>query len=117
MVFTEHLADHAGTFFIRLAVLEIKLLHGEQDAPVHRFEPIAHVGKGTSDDNAHGVIQVSILYLFLNVYRDDFFVSRVHNLRILSFAPPAAVSTAGLLYLIRRESRGFLGEGIKRPGF
>jgi hypothetical protein len=44
MVFADDVADHARRLLERLAGIEPQLPHGEQQPPVHRFEPIARVG-------------------------------------------------------------------------
>jgi hypothetical protein len=43
-----------------------RVLHGEEDAPVHGLEPVAQVGNRAGDDHAHGVVEVGGLHLRLD---------------------------------------------------
>ena len=44
VVFAQHLAHHTGTFPIGAVVGEPQLVHGVEDAPVHRLEAVAGIG-------------------------------------------------------------------------
>ena len=66
MIFTHDIAHHPGRFTERPVPVVAHLVHGMEDAPVHRLEPVAHIGKGARDDHAHGVIEVRALHLFFD---------------------------------------------------
>jgi CheY-like chemotaxis protein len=38
-------------------------VHGVENAPLHRLEPVAHVRQGPAHDHAHGVLEVGALHL------------------------------------------------------
>ncbi len=63
MVFADDVADHAGGLAIRLVPFVAGLVHRIEDAPVHRLEPVAHVGQRAGHDHAHGVIEIGALHL------------------------------------------------------
>ena len=48
---------------------EPEVVHGQQDAPLRRFEAVAHVRQGPADDDAHGVAEVAILEFILDIER------------------------------------------------
>ena len=73
MVFTDNITDHTGRFFVRLVPVVAQFGHGEQHPPVHRLEAIPNVRQGPPHDDAHGVIEVRLLQLVFNVYRQDLF--------------------------------------------
>jgi len=52
--------------------MRAQLVHGEQDATMNRFEAVAHVWKGPTDDHAHRVIEVTASHLVFEIDRDDF---------------------------------------------
>ena len=72
VVLTEDVTDHAGALDVGSVPDRVALVHGEQDAPVHRLEPVAHVGQGAADDDAHGVVEIGATHLVLDANRDDF---------------------------------------------
>ena len=65
VVFAHHVADHAGRFAIGLVRRVAGLLHGEQDAPMHRLQPVARVRQGAADDDRHRVVEVGAAHLLL----------------------------------------------------
>ena len=42
---------------------DTRLVHGVQDAAVHRLQTVAHVGKGARSDDAHRVLDERLLHL------------------------------------------------------
>ena len=66
MVLAHHVADDARRLAERLVVGVAALVHGEEDAPVHRLQPVAHVGQGAGDDHAHRVVEIGALHLLLD---------------------------------------------------
>ena len=66
MVFTHHIANHARRFAIGLVSCVAGFLHGKQDAPMDRLQPIAHIGQCPRHDHAHRVIEVGTAHFLLN---------------------------------------------------
>ena len=67
VVETHHIADHAGTL-VPAAVGPVSAVpHRVQDATVHGFEAVAHVREGAPHDHGHGVVEVGLLDLHLEV--------------------------------------------------
>ena len=58
MVFAQYLSHYAGALLVRRVGPRAHLLHGVEDASMHRLEAVTHVGQGPRDDDAHGVGQV-----------------------------------------------------------
>ena len=81
VIFTHHVADHARRFHVFLVRRVALLVHGIEDAPMHRLEAVAHVRQRTRHDDAHGVIEVVALHLIGNGYRAD--VGGITALRFL----------------------------------
>ena len=59
VILAHHVADDERRFAIRLVPVAAALVHGVEDAPVHRLQPVAHVGQSAADDHAHGVIEIT----------------------------------------------------------
>ena len=72
VILTHHVADHAGGLAVGTVPDVALLVHGEQDAPMHGFEPVAHVRQGPAHDHAHGVIQVGLAHLVFQIDRENF---------------------------------------------
>src|SRR5512135_1599569 len=66
MIFTDHVADDARGFLVRLAVLVPQFVHGEEDAALHGFQAIADVGKRPPYNHAHRVVEVTLAHLVLD---------------------------------------------------
>ena len=58
VILADHVADHTRRLLIGLRRLEPQLVHAEQDAPVHRLQPVAHIGQRAAHDHAHGIIEI-----------------------------------------------------------
>jgi len=43
MVLTDDVTDNASRFLVRLVVVVVQFIHGEQDPPVNRFKAVSHV--------------------------------------------------------------------------
>src|SRR5262245_1705222 len=71
VIFTHHLAHDAGALDVLLVPLEPKLVHAKQDAPMHGFETIAHVGQSPAHDHAHGVIEIGAFHFVGDGDRPD----------------------------------------------
>jgi hypothetical protein len=78
MVFTEHVADDARALHVRAVPDVVRLVHGEKHPPVHRFQPVADVGKGASDDYAHRVIEVRAPHFLFEGNGQRFFGELLH---------------------------------------
>ena len=63
MVLADHVADGTGRLHVRLVRRVAGLVHGVQDAAVHRLQTVAHVGQGAGDDNGHGILEEGGLHL------------------------------------------------------
>ena len=67
MILTHDVADDARRLAERLIVRVAALVHGEDDPPMHRLQPVPDVGEGARDDHAHRVVEVGALHLVLDV--------------------------------------------------
>ena len=74
VVFAHDVADDAGGFAIGLVGRVAGLVHAEQDAPVHRLQPVARVRQRARHDHAHRVIEVGAAHLLFE--RDRLHVVR-----------------------------------------
>ena len=50
---------------------EVEVVHGDQDPPLRRLEPISHVGQGPRHDHAHGIRQVAVFQLLFDRQLDE----------------------------------------------
>jgi hypothetical protein len=64
---THDLADHARRFGEGAVRAVSAVVHRVDHATVHGLEAVAHVGQRTTDDHAHGVVEVGALHLELQV--------------------------------------------------
>ena len=71
VVRAHHLADDARGLLVRPVRLHPGLVHAVEHAPVHRLEPVAHVGQRARDDHAHRVVQEARAHLLLELARLD----------------------------------------------
>jgi len=72
VVFTDHVTHDAGGLLVALVPVVVELVHREQHAPVYRLETIAYVRESAANDHAHGIIEVGLLELVLNVDGKNF---------------------------------------------
>ena len=63
MVVAHRVADDLRGLAVGPSGDEAALLTGVEDAPVHRLQPVAHVGQCTRDDHRHGVVEIGGLHL------------------------------------------------------
>ena len=61
MIFTEHIAHHAGRLDRLGRHRQGHAMHGVQDAPLHRFHAIAQIGQRPTLDHRDRVVQVGSL--------------------------------------------------------
>ena len=67
VVEAHHVADHAGTLVPAPVGSVSAVPHRVQDAAVHGLEAVAHVREGAPHDHGHGVVEVGLLDLHLEV--------------------------------------------------
>jgi hypothetical protein len=72
VVLADHVADDAGGLLVGLVPVVGQLVHGEQHAPMHRLQPVAHVRQRPALDHAHGVIEVGVAHLLFEADREGF---------------------------------------------
>ena len=63
---TEDIAHDRSALLVRPPRLQSFLAHGEQDAAVHRFEPVTGVGKSALNDHAHRIVDERVPHLLLD---------------------------------------------------
>ncbi len=78
MVFTDHIADNAGGFFIRAVPVVGELVHGEEHPAVHRLQAVTHIGQRPSYDYAHGVIEIRAAHFLFEADGQCFFRELIH---------------------------------------
>ena len=71
VVVAHDVADDVRRLLVRPVRLHAGLVHAPQHAPVHRLEPVAHVGQRAADDHAHRVVEVARAHLLLELARLD----------------------------------------------
>ncbi len=63
VIFAQHFTDDTRALLVRPGVHQIEVvIHGVENAPMDRLEPIAHIRQGARHDHAHGVIEVGVLH-------------------------------------------------------
>ena len=71
VVLADHVADGTRRLHVRSVGRVAALVHGVEDAAVHRLQTVAHVGKRARDDDAHRVFEERRLHLLAQVGRAD----------------------------------------------
>ena len=71
VVLAHDLADDARGLDVVLVRRQAEFVHREQDAPLHRLEPVTRVGKGTRVDDGVAVLEESRPHLVLDIDVDD----------------------------------------------
>ena len=61
VVAAHHVADDLGALAVLGVGGEVLLPHREQDAALHRLEPVAHVGQGARGDDRQRVVEIPAL--------------------------------------------------------
>ena len=64
MELADDVADHARAFLERSAGVEAQQLHGIQQPPVNRLEPVARIREGTAGDGGERVLQIALFQRF-----------------------------------------------------
>ena len=73
MVFTNHVADNTGRFFVSPIPVVVELVHGIQNTSMHRLQTIAHIGQGATHNHTHRIVEVRAFHLFFEADGDGFF--------------------------------------------
>ena len=71
VILTQHIAHHARRLHMLVAMRESHAQHGEQDAALHGFLPVAHFRQRTALDHGDGVFKIGAL----GVIGDEHFVA------------------------------------------
>ena len=66
VVLAEDVADNRRALSVARRREQALLVGAIEDATVHGLEPVAHIGDGAADDDAHRVVQVGRTHLVLN---------------------------------------------------
>ncbi len=69
VVFAHDVAGDASGFAVGLIRGVAGFLHGEEDAAMHRLQPVARIGQRAADDDGHGVGEIGGLHLLLEHHR------------------------------------------------
>ena len=67
VILAQHLADDTGGFLVGRVGAHAHVVHGVQDAPLDRLQAVAGIRQGARDDHAHGVIEVRLLHLVVDI--------------------------------------------------
>ena len=78
VVFADHIANHAGAFLEARDRVELEQAHGIKDAPVHWFQPIAHIGQGAVHDGRQRIGEIA---LFKRLANGDLLVAGGRRIR------------------------------------
>ena len=109
VVFAEHVADDARALDVGPVPHVVRLVHREQHPPMHRLQPVAHVGKRAPDDHAHRVIEVGAPHLLFERDRQRFFGELVHREGLkfyhASIGFPSKNSLSGSVFLCLNRPR------------
>jgi hypothetical protein len=68
---THHLTDDAGALHVASVGPHAHVVHREEDAALHRLQPVAGVGQGPGVDDRVGVLEERRLHLLLDVGVED----------------------------------------------
>ena len=63
VVLAHHVAHGTRRLAVGLVVRVAGLVHRVEDAPVHRFQPVAQVGDRPAHDHAHRVIEIATIFI------------------------------------------------------
>ena len=51
---------------------EAKIVHGDEDAPLHRLQAVAHIRQRARDDHAHRIVQIRLAHLGFDIDRKQY---------------------------------------------
>ncbi len=69
MIFLQTLADHTGALHVLAVVQHAHVMHGVQNAAMHRLQSVTDVGQRAPDDDRHRIIEIRTPHLVFNVDR------------------------------------------------
>ena len=104
VIFADDVADDARRFAVGLVPVVAALVHRVEDAPMHRLQAVAHVGKRAADDHAHRVIDVGPAHLVGDGDRLDVAVAAARRVLLSS------AKMGNRLLLIYAEASISIGE-------
>ena len=84
MVLTQHVTDRVSALTELSLRVQSVSVHGVQDTSVDRFESVSDIRQRTAGNDRHGVIQIRILHLLLNILLNQVFTRCVHLASFLS---------------------------------
>ena len=61
VIFTDHVTDDAGRLAIGPRRAIALLVHGKEDAAVHRLEAVSRVWQGAADNHTHRIVEIGAL--------------------------------------------------------
>ncbi len=71
VVLTHDVTDDTGGLFVGSSGSIAAFPHAVEHPAMNWFETVSNIGKCTADDDAHGVVEVTALELFLDINRFD----------------------------------------------
>ena len=67
MIIAGSIAANLRAFAIAAIGSESQIVHGHQDAALHRLESVAHVGQRARDDHAHGIVEIRLAHFYFDI--------------------------------------------------
>ena len=67
MILLQTLADDAGALHVLAVVQHAHVVHGVENAAMHRLQSVAHVGQRAPDDDRHRIVEIRTPHLVFNV--------------------------------------------------
>ena len=80
VVLTEDFADDARRLLVWLARTHARFLHRIEDAAMHRLQTVTHIRQGAGDDDTHRIVDIGILHLTCEIYRNNLPLAKIHTL-------------------------------------
>ena len=71
VILTQHFTDDTGALLVGRAWVQAHIVHGVEDAAVHRLEAIARIREGAGHDHAHGVVEIGSAHLLFDQHGPD----------------------------------------------
>ena len=78
VVLADYIAYDARRFLVGLVPVVAEFTHRVERAPMHRLESVTHIRQGPTHDHAHGVIEIGLLHLVLEIDSQNFFCELGH---------------------------------------
>ena len=67
VILLQTLADDAGALHVLAIVQHAHVVHGVQNAAMHRLQAVANVGQRAADDDRHRIVEIRTPHLVFNV--------------------------------------------------